>query len=363
MSDGGPTWSGIILDTNPPDVDHWIPEIESLIETMRKGESAAKERGKLRLVVDDPNEMDEVEEIDPTTIHPDDYLILHQPSGLSPEAENLENLKGGADYYRRLARGKTKEYVAVYVEGKYGSAKEGMPVYPEFMASKIVAGTTIPWHVADGPLTPNKKLPLWLAFDYGLTPCATICQFLSSGQLAVLEEVISTKINPSGMGIKTFGKYVKQFVLANKYAGFKVYSYGDPAGADPSQTDEKSCQDMLREIGLPTKAAPTNLFTPRRQAVADFLGTPDDRYPGMIIDPSAVVLIEGFKRSYKYKAVKVAGEERYKYEADKAHPVSDVHDSLQYNCTSIRKDLRLQKRRPMGGSNKPREVIDQTVGY
>lgn len=352
MRDGGPTWGGIIGDTNPPDTEHWLPKLERQIETIRQANAAGATDG--AHLPDEDTEDDDIRKIDPA-----DYLILHNPDALSPEAENLANLKRGRKWYERLARGKTQAWIDVYIHGKYGSPEEGRPVYPEFKATTVLGGVTVPWHVASGPLKPNRHLPLYAAWDYGITPVCILFQLLPTGQLAVLEEIIATKINPRGMGIKTLGTYVKKWILGPKYPDYKIISVGDPAGADPSQTDEKSCQDMLRAVGIPTRAAPTNLFTPRRQAVVDFLEGPAIGMPGMLIDPRCGELIEGFKGGYKYRRVAKPGEQRYAYEPEK-NAFSHPHDALQYGCLFVNRRPRSGLKRP---SAKPYEPADPAVGY
>jgi hypothetical protein len=99
VREGGCTWYGVFMDTNPPDVDsRWYKFFE--------------ERG------DNP--------------HPPGFASLFkQPSGLSKRAENLSNLP--RNYYTNLAQGKDKEWVKVYVHGEYGFVIDGRPVYPEYV--------------------------------------------------------------------------------------------------------------------------------------------------------------------------------------------------------------------------------------
>jgi hypothetical protein len=78
--EGGVEWSGVALSTRPPPADHWIPEI---FERERRA----------------------------------GYKIFRQPSGLSPEAENIAHLPQG--FYRRAAAGKSKAWIDVQLEGKY----------------------------------------------------------------------------------------------------------------------------------------------------------------------------------------------------------------------------------------------------
>jgi hypothetical protein len=113
-------WYGVIMDTNPPDDDHWWYSL------------AEEER-------------------------PEGYGFYHQPSGLSPEAENIPNLP--KDYYRRMMAGKDPEWIKVYVKGEYGSVEDGKPVYPEF---------SYRLHVSDTRLGVYRKLPLIIGHDFGL---------------------------------------------------------------------------------------------------------------------------------------------------------------------------------------------------
>lgn len=113
-ADGGPTWSGMWMDTNPPDIDHpsykffeersWLKDFEKMVREGALPKSIRK---------------------------PDDYAqIFHQPSGLSPQAENLPNLPQG--YYQRLAIGKSDEWIKVYIHGDYGFVSEDKTVFPEY---------------------------------------------------------------------------------------------------------------------------------------------------------------------------------------------------------------------------------------
>jgi hypothetical protein len=51
--------------------------------------------------------------------------LFRQPSGLDPDAENLENLEGGRDYYEQMCVGKSQEWIDVNVRGLNAVADEG----------------------------------------------------------------------------------------------------------------------------------------------------------------------------------------------------------------------------------------------
>jgi hypothetical protein len=98
-NEGGCVDPGIIMDTNPPEDDSWWWVL-------------SEERG-----AEEDGDMGNVE-------------IFKQPSGRSPEAENLPNLS--PNYYRNLMSGMDPDFIRVYAGGLYGYVKDGKPVYPEY---------------------------------------------------------------------------------------------------------------------------------------------------------------------------------------------------------------------------------------
>jgi hypothetical protein len=92
---GGPSWFGVWMDTNPWHTGHWGYRLFS------------KER-------------------------PEGFALFEQPSGFAPNAENLENLPAG--YYDRQRAGKDSEWVAEYLEGRYPSHNKGS-IYGDLCAA------------------------------------------------------------------------------------------------------------------------------------------------------------------------------------------------------------------------------------
>lgn len=293
---GGPTWTGVIMDTNPPDDDHWYYKLaeESTPEEFR----FFRQPGALYKVADKK---------DP------DYG-KYKPN---PLAENIGNLTGGFQYYIRQMSGKTEDYISVFLCGQYGTTMDGKPVFPEWQ-------DTI--HIAKEPITPIYGRPLVLAFDFGLTPACVFGQMDAHGKVIVLEELVS-----ESMGIRQFYSEVVMPTIAEKYSKFRVEAVGDPAGVNRSQTDEKTCFQELYELGLDCEPAMTNEFVKRRESVAMFL----QRMNGFLIDPSCRMLIKGFRGGYRYERLKASGSARYKDRPAKdkfSHP----HDALQYLCLHLR---------------------------
>jgi hypothetical protein len=285
LRQGGPTWTGVIMDTNPPDDDHWWYRL------------AERER-------------------------PKDWDFYKQPGGLvedkgeykpNPLAENISNLPGGHAYYLRQVPGKTKEWIKVFLLGNYGTISDGRPVYPEYNDEL---------HCRKAGFYPD--LPLLLGFDYGLTPACVICQVSPRGQLVVLSELFA-----KDMGIRQFSRDVVKPHLALKYPNSAFQAVGDPAGTARSDTDEKTCFMELAEEGIPAMPASTNSLVGRREAVAKYLTRLVDGKPAFILDPGCDMLRRGFNGRYQYKRLQVVGSEKYKDIPDK-NDYSHLQDALQY---------------------------------
>jgi hypothetical protein len=126
QKDGGATWGGTFLDTNPCDTDHWL----------------------YKLYVEKLPNSPELQEF---------YGYYHQPSGLSAEAENLTHLS--RNYYQNLAVGKDDNFIKVYIHGQYGYVREGKIIYTNYNDLD---------HCALVPLEPWRGVHLTLGWDFGL---------------------------------------------------------------------------------------------------------------------------------------------------------------------------------------------------
>jgi hypothetical protein len=113
-ANGGATWSGIWMDTNPWHTGHWGYKLFS------------REK-------------------------PDGYRLFEQPGGRSAEAENVENLP--PRYYDRLVAGKDSQWVESYVDGKYPSSDLGS-IWGPFLARLEGRGALAAFdHPSDGVFT------------------------------------------------------------------------------------------------------------------------------------------------------------------------------------------------------------------
>lgn len=279
--DGGPTWFGLIMDTNPPDEDHWWYRT--------------------------------FEEQQPST-----WALFKQPPGRHPNAENVVNLPPG--YYATLAVGKKPEWIKVYIDGQYGFIAEGKAVFPEFNDAI---------HVAAERIRPLPDIQINVGVDFGLTPAAVFTQPTPSGRFMVLDELVTE----GQAGITRFGERISEFVGAAypQHANGGLRMWGDPAGAAKAQTDERTCFEILRAQGFDADPAPVpdNNFTIRREAVANALNRLVDGLPGFQMSPQCRQLRKGFNGGYAYRRIQVPGEERFTEVPDK-NSLSHPHDALQY---------------------------------
>jgi hypothetical protein len=97
---GGATWSGVWMDTNPWHTAHWGYKLFS-------------------------------------KACPENFELFEQPGGREPNAENVDNLP--ADYYERAIAGKDAEWVAENVDGKYPSHDKGS-IYGDLLAALDTRG-------------------------------------------------------------------------------------------------------------------------------------------------------------------------------------------------------------------------------
>lgn len=278
MRDGGATWFGIIMDTNPPDTDHWWYKLfeEKL---------------------------------------PSNHSIYKQPPGTSQAAENIANLP--QNYYINMQAGKDQEWIDVFVNGYYGFIADGKPIFPEYKDDIH--------SIPESEFEPDPRLPIYIGIDFGLTPAAIFGQITPTGRMVLFDELCTFD-----MGAMNFGKLLRE-KINSQYSEFKfIEIYADPAGEGRAQTDEMTPFLVLQNQGINALPAYTNDFTIRREAVADYLQRLDfSGKPAFAVTTKAKTLRKGFAGGYKYKRMQVSGEERFQEKPDKGR-YSHACDACQY---------------------------------
>ena len=304
MREGGPTWSGVICDTNAPEEDHWWPIMS----------------GEVPIPDHIPREQARM------LVKPDNWSFYTQPSGMlekkdedgevvdyepNKDSENRSHMLEG--YYPNLIRGKTKSWIDVYVMNRLGSIQEGKPIYPMFASETHIAKEEIPVAATS---------PLYVGLDFGLTPAATLGQKVR-GRWLVQSEIVAFD-----MGIVRFAEVLREEIATRFSQCPEVYIYGDPAGDFRAQTDESTPFHILRGAGLKAFPAPSNSVDLRLESVSSQLTKMVEGKPAFLIDRRCQQLIKGFEGGYQYKRMEVSGE-RYADKPDK-NMYSHIHDALQY---------------------------------
>lgn len=298
--DGGPTWYGVFMDTNPPDTDSWwYKRFEEYPQTEAGAEALARYEAEYGRPLQE---------------------VFRQPSGLAADAENLANLPKG--YYKTIAAGKDREWIRVYVEGQYGFVIDGRPVFPEYNDSV---------HCSEAA-EPLKGEPLYRGWDFGLTPACVFAQKNRFGQFVVFDELTSDSMGVDAFGDEVLDHCAKRW--SRRELGWEPewYDIGDPAGQQRAQTDERTCFQILAakgvqvEPGLQTTAI-------RLESVRKPLSILRGGRPGFLLHPRCKTLRKGFMGAYQYRRMNTV-KERYTEKPDKTE-VSHPHDALQYIATIL----------------------------
>lgn len=283
---GGPTWFGLVADTNPWDTDSSYHE---------------------RLV-----------------LNPDTkWKLFHQPSGIGPHAENVENLPPG--YYDNLAGDRDLDWAAVHVESEFGVSNAGQAVFRKSFDARI--------HVKDMNVNVNPHRPLVIGLDFGRTPCAVIGQQDNFGRAIIFKEVVT-----EGMGLpQMLEEHLKPVLMAEPFYGKRAFIVGDPAGAQKSQLSEETAFDVLKQYGYLAMQAPTNNLDPRLIAVEKLLRASVVGEPGLQINRAGCpTLITALGNKYRYRKKRDGQMEDL---PEKLHPWSDISDALQYFCLGLQANL------------------------
>lgn len=310
---GTPTRTGLFGATNGPRKNHWLYEWAS----GRRDEEFAllsKEMGVnyFRLFRQPP-----------ALLRPRREGDKWQPN---PKAENIHNLKLGYGYYYGMLSGKDAD-IQAYVEGEFADLVVGKPVFPEFNRD-IHTFPSQDFNYKQG-------LPLYLAFDFGLTPVCIIAVMTAGGGLRVVSEVMG-----ENMSIETLCDTVLLPHLRTQFPNSWVErAWGDPAGDYPTQATDVSPFDVLMSKGIPIEAPDvSNRLDPRIEAVKQHLTKLDGMgKPLLQIADNCKYLIASLATDYIYELVRGGGG-TVRDTPTKSHVnwVSDLADAIQYLCLGVR---------------------------
>lgn len=290
--------SGIIFDTNPPDDDAWqykYFEIDSQKNNL--------------------------------------FELFKHPPGLiknennewitNPDASNLANLREG--YYTDMIQTRSPESLKVYALGEYGSSKDGKLVFTQYNDK---------YHYSDEILEPNKSRNLYMGWDFGLNPSCVIGQFID-GQLKILDEFTSNRTS-----LRELLDNVVMPFLNEKYFGYCIKGWGDPAGKAKATAEGRFCLELLQDYGLDIVEAPSNIIQTRLDAVIQQLVKMPNGQPGMLISKHCTLIRKAVSVQYVYERLRVlgsAGDVKFK-DVPADNESTHLVDALQYLCLGYNSD-------------------------
>lgn len=297
----------IIADTNPPDEDHWLYELE--LEAPENHEFFHQPPAVLKLKEDEIPFEPEPSEIIGAAGH--QYVV-------NPKAENLANLKPG--YYQSKLPGKKESWIDVYYRSKYGVLEDGSPVIKAYNDNTM--------SFSELPVLADRELLVGIDLGGGtLSPAAAIGQRHTSGAWLIHAEVAA-----EDMGIDEFARQIK-LTLEELFEGRQIdKGWGDPAGKNRDEIYEVAVMQHMRDRGIPIYAAPTNASQARIDGIMAPMGRMIQGKPGFMIHKRCRLLRAGLAGKWRYKRLQVSGTDRYTSVPEKnkwSHPC----DGLGYLLT------------------------------
>jgi hypothetical protein len=222
---------------------------------------------------------------------PSNWVYFHQPSGTSPQAENLENLPGGSKYYSDLAKGKSEAWQKQFIDAEWGYSVSGKPVVPTFNRQL---------HVAVKALSPDPHLPLVIGYDPGVRHSALIFgQFDFYGRLHILNEIVL-----ENYGTRRMIEDRLVPLLRAEYDTLEVVIAPDPAANSRSPTDETSSIQVMKDLKYKKrwsiKIGNSNLLGPRLEAIEHYTTRITEKGPALVIDPKCRTIIRALASGWKY---------------------------------------------------------------
>jgi hypothetical protein len=315
------TWSGVIMDTNSPNQGHWYAELE---QNPPQGFAMFRQPP---------------------------ALIRHSKSDYTPNplAENAQHQPKGYKYWLDIVHGKDENWIRAYVLNEFATVSAGKPVFGDHFSQT--------YHVSQNKLWPLKDQTIFIGFDFGLTPAAVFAQVAPTGQLRILDSIVAKR-----MGFKGFLADAVMPLIAEKYATMPRIYIGDPSGVRASDTNERSCYDEARDLGIRIIPAVTNNIEPRLEAVRFFMTRNVGKgEAGLLVSNHLNEIVDALACDYQYARLQVSGEERYRDKPEKnaaSHPM----DALQYVCLQIRRAIHTAAR-PAPPPSSTVSAADSMTGY
>lgn len=262
-----------------------------------------------------------------------DRAFHQQPSGRSPEAENLFNLPGGEAYYERIVRNQDERFVRMMVDNEFGYSLSGKPVYQGFDHRR---------HVSSHPLEARDELDLHIGVDAstgGLSPAAVFGQSWTP-RIAVVGELFVGQ----GVGPARFGEALQAYMNEHhpNRPRSRVKLWLDPAsqyGAD-TEGGQQTAQEMIAaalQVPAMIPGNGNNELAFRLSAMeAEFRGYLEANSSLIICPKACPLFVQTCSSKYRFKKKPEHASNEYDDVPEKSHPWSDIADGGQYVVIGIR---------------------------
>lgn len=275
---------------------------------------------------------------DPNQNMPDEPVAKYfkQPSGLSTDAENIENLPGERDYYEAQMKGKSEAWIKQYIESEWGFSVSGKP---------IVTTLRPELHFVSG-LKINPNLDLVAGVDPGLGGSAFIFgQYDLEGRVNVLGELVQIGYGAERLVSERLRPYLK--ARWPELSLDRLVLAPDPAAANRNSNDEKTIVDTLKKHFRVVYES-NNRFPLRLNAIDYFSTTLTPTGAALRIDEKMCPILSralrgGWRWKIDTKKEIVVGQEAEK------NPYSHPGDAFGYLCRYFHKATEQEARYGIGG--------------
>ena len=241
-----------------------------------------------------------------------------QPSGLGPDAENVENLPGKREYYVNQAKGKTAAWIGQYLDAEWGFSASETPVLKSFNPKIHISA--------------NLKIQPMITIAFGIDPGLAGTAFIFGqedlyGRLTVIGECGAV-----GIGMERFIDTVALPYIRTRFRDAELVAAPDPAAGNRAQTDETKVISILKK-SFTVKPQWNNRLGVRIDAMDHYttLLLPDVG-PALLVDKvHAPMLCKALAGGWKYEKAKRSSDDTYKPAPEK-NIYSHYGDAFSYLC-------------------------------
>lgn len=199
-----------------------------------------------------------------------------------------------------------------YLHGHFGFTPDGKPFYDGF--NELL-------HKRQLNYIPGKVIYRGIDFGYH-HPAVIYCQFDAQDRFMVIGEILGDDV--------TLDKFCRTRVIPFENTSFpqaKFETYYDPSGVAVTDKSEKTSVDILTDNGI-IGSCKQSTYRERKELVEKQLSLLISGVPGLIVDESCKIVIDGFLGGYHYPESK--GGKPVKEEPERDGYYEHLMNCLEY---------------------------------